>query len=139
VAGRFVSGSHHPAVDPNTLYERASKAYASEHFEEAAEYARHGASFAPGGSPLRAEMLCLRGESLARAGRPREAVEAFSALVLEAPTSPYVAQALFGGAAAREAAGDAEGAAADRKRLRQEFSETPWARRLRAEEGAKPR
>jgi TolA-binding protein len=84
-------------------------------------------------------MLCLRGESLARAGHPREAAEAFSGLVLEAPTSPYVAQALFGGAAAREASGDAEGAAADRERLRKEFSETPWARRLSAEERAKPR
>jgi hypothetical protein len=139
VASRFVSGPRHPAGDATTLYERASQAYAAGAFEEAAEYARHGAGFAPGGSPLRAELLCLRGESLARAGHPREAAEAFSGLVLEAPTSPYVAQALFGGAAAREAAGDAEGAAADRKRLRQEFSETPWARRLGAEERAKPR
>jgi hypothetical protein len=139
VASRFVGGARHPAGDATTLYERASQAYAAGAFEEAAEYARHGASFAAGGSPLRAELLCLRGESLVRAGHPREAAEAFSGLVLEAPTSPYVAQALFGGAAAREAAGDAEGAAADRKRLRQEFSETPWARRLGAEERAKPR
>ena len=42
----------------------------------------------------------------------------------------HLPQALHSGARAREAAGDPEGAAAWRGRLRDEFPETPWARPL---------
>jgi TolA-binding protein len=59
-------------------------------------------------------------------------VEAFEALLRDSPDSPYVAQALFSGALAREGAGDAEGAKADRERLAQAYPESPWAKRLSA-------
>jgi TolA-binding protein len=116
-------------TEARALYELASKAYADERYPEAAEYARHSAARGQG-TPLRDEMLCLRGESLLRAGQPQLAVEAFQTLLQDAPGSPYAAQALFSGAMAREAAGDEPGARADRARLRSEHADTPWARRL---------
>jgi hypothetical protein len=76
--------------------------------------------------------LCLRGESLLRAGHPREAAHAFQEVVETAAGSPYLAQALFSGAKAKEAMGDALGAAADRLRLRRELPHTPWAQRLKS-------
>jgi 6-pyruvoyl-tetrahydropterin synthase related domain len=111
------------------LYERASKAFGEDRFEDAAEYARHALDLETSSS-LRAELLCLRGESLLRAAHPREAAYAFQEVVDTAAGSPYLAQALFSGAAAKEAMGDALGARADRERLRREHPLTPWAKRL---------
>ena len=84
-------------------------------------------------SSLRAELLCLRGESLLRAGHAREAVFAFQEVVDTAATSPYIAQALYWGARAREATGDTLGAAADRQRLLRDQPHTSWAQRLKSE------
>jgi 6-pyruvoyl-tetrahydropterin synthase related domain len=131
VGARFVAGTRAPAVDRNGLYEKASRAYAEERFDDAAEYARHALS-GDNASPLRAELWCLQGESLLRLGRPREAIEAFEAVVAKLPESPYMPQALFGRALAREAAGEVSGASADRRRLAEEFADTPWARRAEA-------
>ncbi len=119
--------SHAREVEP--LYERASRAYAAERWEESAEYARHAAALLPSPDPRRAELLCVRGEALLRAGHAREAVEPFT-LVVEGEPGPHRPQALHSGALALEAAGDAEGAATWRRRLREEYPETPWARRL---------
>src|SRR4029453_2999325 len=58
------------------LYERASKAFGEDRFEDAAEYARHALDLETSSS-LRAELLCLRGESLLRAADPRGAPHAF--------------------------------------------------------------
>ncbi|HEY7514850.1 MAG TPA: hypothetical protein VIC87_10250, partial [Vicinamibacteria bacterium] len=129
VVARFL-----PAAKPDpalrlALYERASKALGEDRFEDAAEYARHALDLETSSS-LRAELLCLRGESLLRAGHPRDAAYAFEEVVQTAANSPYLAQALFSGAEAKEAIGDTLGAAADRLRLRRELPLTPWARRL---------
>jgi hypothetical protein len=136
-AGRFVGGRGPVGVPVEELYERASRAYAAERFEDAAEYARHALS---GGAAtgLVAELQCLRGESLLRAGRAREAVEAFDAVVQDPSETPYRAQALFGAAQARAAAGDASAAEAARERLLNEFGDTPWAMRLRGSAPAQP-
>ena len=115
----------------SALYERASRAYAAERWEDAAEYARHAAALLPSPDPRRAELLCVRGEALLRAGHAREAVEPFT-LVVEGEPGPHRPQALHSGALAREAAGDPEGASAWRRRLREEYPETPWARRSSA-------
>jgi hypothetical protein len=125
---RLVPGPS-PSAEIEPLYERASRAYAGERWEDAAEYARHAAALLPVPDPRRAELLCVRGEALLRAGHAREAVEPFT-LVVEAGPGPHRPQALYSGALASEAAGDAEGAAAWRRRLREEYPETPWARRL---------
>jgi hypothetical protein len=45
---------------------------------------------------------------------------------------PYRAQALYSGALAREATGDAAGAAAWRQSLRADYPRTPWADKLDA-------
>src|SRR5262249_41659098 len=58
------------------LYALASKAYAEDRFEDTAEYARSALELETSSS-LRAELLCLRGESLLRADHPREAAAAF--------------------------------------------------------------
>ena len=68
--------AHDQEVDD--LYKKASRAYEHERFADAAEYARH-AVFAGPQSPLRFELLCLRGESLLRAGQPLDAAQAFDA------------------------------------------------------------
>jgi tetratricopeptide (TPR) repeat protein len=130
VTGRLVSLLPHdrkPVLDD--LYARASRAYAEARYQDAAEYARH--ALAQGADPgTQAELHCLRAESLSRAGRPWDAVASFMAAYEEQSAGPHVAQALFGEAAAREAAGDAKGAAAARERLRRDFPGTPWAARL---------
>ncbi len=118
------------------LYGKASQAYTDERFADAAEYARHAVLAGPE-SPLRFELLCLRGESLLRAGRALEAAEAFEEVLQGPPNGPHVPQALFSAAEAREAAGDQAGATAHRKRLREQFDRTPWAARLR-DTAAKP-
>jgi hypothetical protein len=131
VAARFVPQAKPDPKLRERLYEKASKAFGEDRFEDAAEYARHAVDLETSSS-LRAELLCLRGESLLRAGHPREAAYAFQEVVDTAAGSPYLAQALFSGALAKEAMGDASGARADRERLRREHPLTPWAQRLEA-------
>ena len=116
---------------------RASRAFAERRWEAAAAYAGHAAAPRPVGEPRRAELLALRGEALLRAGHPREALEAFTEVVEQAPGDPHRPQALYSGALAREATGDAEGAAAWRRWLAQDFPGNPWTERLRrdGEEG----
>src|SRR5262249_26336106 len=109
VAARFAPHSKPNPGLRERLYEKASKAYGEDRFEDAAEYARHAVDL-ENSSSLRAELLCLRGESLLRAGHPREAAYAFQEVVDTAAGSPYLAQALFSGALAKEAMGDASGA-----------------------------
>jgi hypothetical protein len=128
--------SHAGAFD--ALDVRASRAFAEERWEDAAEYARHAAALLPSPDPRRAELLCVRGEALLRAGHAREAVEPFT-LVVEGQPGPHRPQALHSGALAREAAGDPEGASAWRHQLREEYPETPWARRLGPPAGPSPR
>jgi len=122
---------HEAAPDPLPMYEAASRAYADGRFADAAEYARHGLARAAGSS-LRLELLCLRGESLLRAGQPRLAAEAFEAVVESGP-GPYLPQALFGNARAYAAAGKSAEAALARERLLRDHADTPWARRARDE------
>ena len=128
VAFRFVPAPSH-ASEAGPLYERASRAFAAERWEDAAEYARHALSFMAPGDSRRAELLCVRGEALLQAGHARDAAEAFTRVVEDEP-GPHRPQALFSGARAREATGDAEGAAAWRRELREGYPETPWAARL---------
>jgi hypothetical protein len=127
---RFVPTRSSIPIDPAALDERASRAYAHERWEDAAEYERHALTLARADDPRRPERHCLRGESLLRAGHAREAAEEFAAVVDGAPGDPHRPQALFSGALAREAAGDFPGADAWRRRLAQEFPRTPWAERL---------
>ena len=121
-----------PRPDVGWLDERATRAYAAERFEDAAEYARHALDSAPENDSRRAGLACLRGESLLRAGHARLAGLAF-APVVDAGSGPYRPQALYSGALARERAGDLAGAAAWRALLRAEYPETPWAAKLAGE------
>lgn len=114
--------------DPLPFYELASRAYAEGRFADAAEYARHGVTRA-GASPLRPEILCLRGESLLRSGEPRLAAEAFESVVEIGP-GPWLPQALSGSWRAYGAAGKPAEAALARDRLLRDHSHTPWARRV---------
>jgi hypothetical protein len=114
----------------DALYDKASLAYTDERFGDAAEYARFAVLAGPD-SPLKYELLCLRGESLLRAGKPLESAEAFEEVLQGPPTGPHVPQALFSAAEARDAAGDKAAADAHRKRLLEQFARTPWAERLR--------
>ncbi len=127
-----------PAHTAETLEERASRAYADERWEDAAEYARHAVALLPPTDPRRAGLLCVRGEALLQAGHAREAVEPFT-LVVEGGPGPHVSQALYSGAVARETAGDPEGASAWRRQLRAEHPDTPWAQRLAPEASPSPR
>jgi hypothetical protein len=121
---------HEPShTDVGWLDEQAARAYSEERWERAAEYARHALDLLGTDDPRRAELLCLRGEALLRAGQPRIAVQAFTPVV-EAGSGPYRPQALYSGALAREAVGDAAGAAAWRASLRRDHPKTPWAERL---------
>jgi hypothetical protein len=115
--------------DVASLCDRASRAYAEERWRDAAEYARWTVPLLPSLDPRRLELQCLRGEALLRAGHPREAAEAFASVV-EAGAGPYLPQALYSGALARERARDAAGAREWRERLRLEHAGTPWAGRL---------
>jgi hypothetical protein len=126
VGARLVAARTSP-LDPMPLYEKASKAYAADRFTDAAEYARNALAHGALG-PMRAELQCLRGESLLRAGRPEPAARAFQA-VTEMPANPYVAQALFGLVQSRSAAGDPASAEVARAQLLRDFGDSPWARR----------
>jgi hypothetical protein len=125
---RLLPGSQ-PTADLDRLDEQAARAFSAERWEAAAEYARHALDLVGPEDAKRAELFCLRGEALLRAGLPRLAVQAF-APVVEAGSGPYRPQALFSGALAREASGDREGAAAWRRSLLAEHPKTPWAERL---------
>jgi len=111
------------------LDEHASRAYAEDRWEDAAEYARHALERTSDSDSRRAAFACLRGEALLRAGHPRLAAEAFGP-VADAGSGPYRPQALYSGALAREAAGNPSGAAVWRARLRADYPETPWAAKL---------
>jgi tetratricopeptide (TPR) repeat protein len=128
-AARFVPQGE-ASADAGDLYDRASRAYAEARWADAAEYARH-ALFPARDMALHASLLSLRGESLLRAARPREALLSFQD-VLGEPSSPYRAQALFGAAEAQSALGDEAGARESRARLLKEFPESPWATRVQA-------
>jgi hypothetical protein len=119
------------AAEIDALYERASRAYASERWDDAEEYARRAVGLLPSPEPRRAELLCLQGEALLRAGHAREAVEPFTKVV-EGEPEAHRPQALYSGAVALEASGDTDRAAAFRRRLREEYPDTPWTRRLHA-------
>ncbi len=123
-----------PAPSPRVqvLSARASRALAEGRFEDAAELARGALSFLQGAEPQRPSLLCLLGEALLDVGHPREAAQSF-ALALETPGAEQ-AKALYLGARAREADGDAEGASAWRRQLRRGYAETPWAERLARDE-----
>jgi hypothetical protein len=137
-ARRLAPPSQAAETEAETLDARASRAYAEERWEDAAEYARHAVALLPSPDPRRAELLCVRGEALLRAGHAREAIEPFT-LVVEGEPEPHRPQALHSGALAREAAGDPEGASAWRRQLREEYPETPWARRLEPPADPSPR
>ena len=94
---------------------------------------RHAAWLASG-TPLRDELLCLRGESLLRAGQPAiSRLEAFGTLLAGVSrTGPYAPQALFSGALAREKVGDARGLGSGASASADTIPETPWAQRLAA-------
>jgi hypothetical protein len=135
VSGRLI-GARESRPDPAPLYERASRAYAAGKFADAAEYARHALPGAAD-SPLAPELQTLRGESLLRSGQPQAAAEAFQAAV-DVKESPYGAQALFGLAAAKAAAGDPEGARVARERLQRDHAQSPWAERAQRESSPSP-
>jgi len=137
VALRFLGGGGRAGPGAAALYERASRAYAEERFADAAEYARHALALSPP-ADARGGLLTLRGESLLAAGQPRAAAEEFETLLGAEPRGPYAPEALFGAARARAALGEAEAARGHRDRLLREFPDTPWARRIRAEEPARP-
>jgi hypothetical protein len=128
---RLVPGPPPPDVD--ALHEKASRAYSEGRWSDAAEYARH--ALGPGrATSLRAQLLTLRAESLARAGREREALEAFETVISEGGRAgAYVPQALFGSALIRRRLDDRVGAAGPRERLLAEYAHTPWAERARKE------
>ncbi|PYQ16926.1 MAG: hypothetical protein DMF80_02775 [Acidobacteria bacterium] len=132
VAVRPLAGRRAGGVAASALYERASRAYAEERFADAAEYARDALGLRPAGEE-RGGLLSLRGESLLAAGDLRGAAEAFETLLSAEPRGSYTAEALFGAARARAAAGDADAARGHRERLLREFPDTPWARRARDE------
>jgi TolA-binding protein len=124
--GRLAAPSEAPAREGIALQEKALEAYRERRFADAAEYLRHALARGAGGE-RRAELLCLRGESLLQAGRPREALEPLATLQREQPASPLIARALAGEALAREALGDIPGAEAARRRLRDEFPQSSAA------------
>jgi hypothetical protein len=131
ISARFMTRAPDLEAEGRELQERASRAYAAGSYSDAAEYARQ-AEQRTKEPARRAEVLCLRAESLLRAGRAREAADAFEALVLQFGDSPYVPEALYGLAEARSAIGDGAGAAEARSRLLAEHGNTPWAERARA-------
>jgi hypothetical protein len=122
-----------PPGDLAWLDGQASRAFAEERWEAAAEYARAALGLVAVGDSRRGELLCVRGEALLRAGHPRLAGEAFATVVEQIPGDPHRAQALYSGAAAREASGDTGGAAEWRRWLHEEFPGSPWVERLGAD------
>jgi tetratricopeptide (TPR) repeat protein len=109
-----------------TLFDRASQAYADGRFGAAAEYAEHALD-QEGTADERAGAHCLRGESLLREGHFAEAQSSFEAVLADPGAGAYSAQAWSGLTRAREAAGDLTGAAQARETLTSEYPDTPWA------------
>jgi hypothetical protein len=134
-ASRLIVKAPDHRRDVEDLYERASRSYSAASYDEAGEFARHALSWA-GESELVPELRCLRGESLLRAQRPREAGEEFEKVVNDRSHTPYVPQALYGLVQARTASGEAAAATAAKDRLLAEFAETPWAERAKTEGAA---
>jgi 6-pyruvoyl-tetrahydropterin synthase related domain len=133
VVARFAATREAPsAARATALVEEASRAYSAQRYAEAAERASRALGL---GVPaeVRAELLCVRGESLLEEGQLGDAAKAFDALLLESPRSPYAAQALYGAVRAKERAGASAAAAPQRLRLETEFATTPWAERLKAD------
>jgi len=85
------------------------------------------------GSVRRAQLLLLRGELLAGAGRFAEALPCFDDLV--AGGGSTLERALFGRATARSRVGDLPGSRADLQRYLELFPQGPFAERARAELG----
>jgi hypothetical protein len=83
------------SVDPMPLYESASRAYGAGRFADAAEYARHACP-RERRRPCGRSCLCLRGESLLRAGQARWPRSRSRTCSAQPEPNPYVAQALFG-------------------------------------------
>jgi len=69
------------AREAEVLRDKATRAQAEGRFADAAEYARHGAARAKGAK--RAQLLCLRAESLSRDGRADEAQREREAVAAE--------------------------------------------------------
>jgi len=130
-AGRVASSSASASADPHGLADKARRAFDAGRFGDAAEYARQLVARG-GGGPARGEILVLRGNSLLRAGMPRDAAASFDTLLKEQPQGAEVPEALAGEVRAREALGDSAGAEPARRRLIQEFAGTPWARAISA-------
>jgi hypothetical protein len=124
-------------LDPMPLYEKASQAFSAGRFADAAEYAHHALGQGAA-APLRAELLCLRGEGLLRAGETAMAAHVFQAVLAEPEPNPYVPQALFGLVRAHSVSGEAETARLARDRLLRDFADSPWARRALRESPAPP-
>jgi tetratricopeptide (TPR) repeat protein len=119
-------------TDEQTLLElenRASKAYSEKRYADVAEYVSHAVRLGPG-PEVRPGLECLRGESLLRLGRAREAAASFQEAVGEAGSDVYAPQALSGLARAWRAAGEPEQAEAARERLLRDYPHTPWAELL---------
>lgn len=137
-SARFFGGEKpDPAPLLGELYEKASKAYSEDHFDDAAEFSRAALEIASEDEGLRTELRCLQGESLLRLGQPAEARSAFETAYQSASSGPHAAQALFGSAAALTQLGETSQATAQRQRLLHDFPGTPWARRL-ATPGSEP-
>ncbi len=130
---RFAATREAPgAALATTLVEQASRAYSARRYAEAAERASRALAL---GVPaeVRAELLCVRGESLLEEGQLGDAAKAFDSLLLESPRSPYAAQALYGAVRAKERMGASAAAGPQRRRLETEFATTPWAARLKGD------
>ena len=128
---RLLPAPSHAAL-AGALYERASRAFAGERWEDAAELARAAGTLVPANDPRRLELLCLEGEALLAGGHPRQAALAFTPVVEEG--GPHQAQALYSGARARAQAGEPAGAVEWTQKLRREHPGTPWAARLEEDE-----
>ena len=130
-AGRLLSREK-PDTAPllGELYEKASKAYSQDRFDDAAEFSRAALALGAEDQGLRAELGCLRGESLLRLGQATDAQSAFETAYQGAPSGPHAAQALFGSVAALTQLGETVQATAQKEHLLHDFPGTPWARRV---------
>ena len=99
-AGRLLSREKPDTAPlPGELYEKASKAYSQDRFDDAAEFSRAALELGAEDQGLRAELRCLRGESLLRLGQATGSVRLRDGLPGR-PPGPHAAQALFGSMAA---------------------------------------
>jgi hypothetical protein len=126
-ASRLVPSAAATTSEATALREKALQAHREQRFADAAEYLRHALARG-GGGDRRGELLCLRGESLLKAGQPRDALAPFELLRQEQPAGPLVPRALAGEALAWEALGDRAGVESARRRLLEEFPASEWAK-----------